>query len=214
MTTMLAGPAPFVVLLCLLLVGCGGSKAPPAQTKRDSAASVTAASVPTASSEPVATLSETPVGTSSEVRVRDTVPAMVARVFAAAASVQHLSRPFPHRVIRDSAARMLGYEVFSDSAGVTARGYAGPVPLQVFFDSQGRPVRIYILENCETPAYIEIISGSGLIERLLAFDPAKPDSVDAVTLATTSSHAIIAGVTGLAARVSAELARKPGSGSR
>ena len=127
--------------------------------------------------------------------------------------MQHLSRPFPHWVIRDSAARVLGYEAFSDSAGVTAQGYAGPVPVQVFFDAGGKPLRIYVLDNGETPAYLDIVYRAGLLEKLLACDPAQPESVDAVTLATTSSHAIIAGVTALARRVSVELAAKP-SGSR
>jgi len=139
---------------------------------------------------------------------------LVEKTFPTAGSVRSASNPFPHRVILDSVGRVLGYEVFSDSAGVTARGYAGMVPVQVFFGSQGKPVRIYILESCETPVYMDIIAGSGLLERLLAFDPARPDSVDAVTLATSSSRAIIAGVTGLALRVSAELVGKPGSEPR
>jgi hypothetical protein len=138
---------------------------------------------------------------------------MVTKAFPEAVSVQHFSRPFPHRVIRGHAGQVLGYEAFSDSAGVTAKGYAGTVPVQVFFDARGKPVRIYLLDNCETPAYLDLVYHGGLLERLLAFDPAKPESVDAVTLATASSHAIIAGVTGLAARVSAELVAKPSPGS-
>jgi hypothetical protein len=138
----------------------------------------------------------------------ETLPDVIKRTFSGSASVRSESDPFPHRVVRDSAGRVLGYEAFSDSAGVTARGYAGMVPLQVFFDAQGKPVRIYILENYETPVYMDIVSGSGLLERLLAFDPTRPDSLDAVTLATSSSRAIIAGVTGLAVRVSAEVVAK------
>jgi hypothetical protein len=107
---------------------------------------------------------------------------------------------------------VLGYEAFSDSAGVTAKGYGGTVPVQVFFDSQGKPLRIYVLDNCETPAYLDIVYRGGLLEKLLAFDPAKPESIDAVTLATTSSHALIAGVTGLTGLVWAELVAKPNPG--
>jgi uncharacterized protein with FMN-binding domain len=109
-------------------------------------------------------------------------------------------------VICDSSGTLLGYEVFSDSAGVTGRGYAGNVPVQVYLDERARPVRIYVLDNCETPAYLEVVYNGGLLERLLAYDPAKPESVDAVTLATSSSHAIIAGVTALARRVAEEIA--------
>jgi hypothetical protein len=144
----------------------------------------------------------------------DTLSDVARKTFPAAGSARSTTKPFPHRVISDSCGRVLGYEVFSDSAGVTARGYAGMVPVQVFLDEQARPVRIYVLENSETPAYLEIALGGGLLERLLAYDPAKPAEVDAVTLATSSSKAIIAGVTGLAARVSAEIVTRPGQGSR
>jgi len=136
------------------------------------------------------------------------------KTFPGAASVRSESDPFPHRVVRDSDERVLGYEAFSDSAGVTAKGYGGAVPVQVLFDAKGRTLRILVLDNCETPAYLDIVVGAGLLEKLLAFDPAKPNSVDAVTLATSSSRAIIAGVTGLAARVSAELAVKSRRGPR
>jgi len=140
---------------------------------------------------------------------KDTLPTIVARTFPRAASLQRRASPFPHRAVRDREGQVVGYEVFSDSAGTTARGYAGMVPLQVFFDRRGRPVRIYILDNYETPAYMELVLRAGLLDSLLVCDPAKAESVDAVTLATSSSHAIIAGVTALAARVAAEIAAKP-----
>ncbi len=203
-----------MALLCFLLVGCGGSKAPPAQHERDSAVSPAAAAAPPGTPSPETARAEAPGGDSLAAPVRDTVPTIVARTFPEAVSVQHLSRPFPHRVIRDRAEAVLGYEVFSDSAGVTARGYSGMVPIQVFFNARGRPVRIYILDNCETPAYLDLVYRAGLLDKLLAYDPAKPDSVDAVTLATSSSRAIIDGVAGLSARVSAELPAKPGRGPR
>jgi len=201
--------ATFAALLCLLLVGCGGSNVPQAQPKRDSAASPAAVVVPPVTPEPETIHRKAPVDTVRTPAVRDTVPTIVTKTFPKAASVQHRSRPFPHWVIRGSAGHVLGYEVFSDSAGVTAKGYGGMVPVQVFFDSHGRPLRIYVLDNCETPGYLDIVYRGGLLEKLLAFDPAKPESVDAVTLATTSSHALIAGVTGLARLVWAELVAKP-----
>jgi len=190
----------------LILEACGGRPAPRQEAPLTASAEVAASTVQTASTQPAtdSVHSMTPV-TGPLAAKPDTPPSTVRKAFPGAGSVRLASEPFPHRVISDSTGRVLGYEVFSDSAGVTGRGYAGMVPVQVLLDAQARPVRIYILENCETPAYMDIISGSGLMERLLAFDPAKPDSVDAVTLATSSSRAIIAGVTGLAARASVEL---------
>jgi hypothetical protein len=171
--------------------------------------------LPTASvSKAESTNTEVTAVTPPIVPKAESLPDVFKKTFPGAASVRSESDPFPHRVVRDSDERVLGYEAFSDSAGVTARGYAGMVPVQVFFDARGKPIRIFVLDNCETPAYLDVVIGAGLLERLLAFDPAKPDSVDAVTLATSSSRAIIAGVTGLAARVSAELVVKSRRGPR
>jgi uncharacterized protein with FMN-binding domain len=152
-----------------------------------------------------------PAGSSPAAPAGESIPAIISKAFPAARSVRSLSKPFPHRVIRDSAGTILGYEAFSDSAGVTARGYGGMVPVQVLFDRRGRPVRIYVLDNCETPAYMDLVLHAGLLDSLLTYDPARPESVDAVTLATSSSHAVIYGVTGLAARIAAEVVAKPGS---
>jgi|GEM_PF-1059624 len=192
-----------VVLTCLALLGCGTRPSPAAPVAgRDSTAPATGQTLPV----PV---SGTGVQTASTAApAGESVPAIISRAFPAARSVRIVSKPFPHRVIRDSAGAILGYEACSDSAGVTARGYAGMVPLRVFFDARARPVRIYVLDNCETPAYMDLVLHVGLLDSLLAYDPAKPESVDAVTLATSSSHAIISGVTGLAARVLAELVAK------
>ncbi len=199
--------------LCIVVGACGGEPAPKqGQTRAPVPESETAAAaIETPITAPVVESAHTrvPANKPPIAPKPDTLPDAVRKTFPTAGSVRSVSKPFPHRVISDSSGRVLGFEVFSDSAGVTGMGYMGVVPVQVFFDAQARPVRIYILENCETPAYMDIISGSGLLGRLLAFDPARPDSVDAVTLATSSSRAIIAGVTGLAARVSAELAAKP-----
>lgn len=197
--------AVFVVLLAL--GACGGSSSSRPETRRAQLPETAAAAVPSvtfesgADSHPVRVPADEP----PTVPEPETLPDVIRRTFPSSASARPESNPFPHRVIRDSAQQVLGYDAFSDSAGVTARGYLGMVPLEVFFDARGKPVRIYVLDNFETPVYMEIISGSGLYERLLAFDPARPDSVDAVTLATSSSRAIIAGVTGLAMRVSAEI---------
>jgi hypothetical protein len=200
------------VLFCLGLAGCG-SGAPPRPVARDSTPSP-APTVPPAVSEVESAGGRVAAAESPVPRAGDTVPATVAKTFPAAASIERSARPFPHRVIRDRDDVILGYEAFTDSAGTTARGYAGMVPLQVYFNARGRPVRIYVLDNCETPAYLDLVYRAGLLDTLLAYDPANPDSVDAVTLATSSSHALIGSLTGLAARVAAEIVPKAGGGAR
>jgi len=206
------------VALWVVLGACGGKPVPKQEYVRAQlpGPETTASAVRTSAAPPAveSARTKTPVTKPPSVSNPDMLRGVVRKAFPTAGSERSVSKPFPHRVISDSSGRVLGFEVFSDSAGVTGRGYAGMVPVQVFLDAQAKPVRIYILENCETPAYMDVISGSGLMERLLAFDPARPESVDVVTLATSSSRAIVTGVTGLAARVSAELALKPSRGPR
>jgi hypothetical protein len=198
-------------LICLALLGCG-SRPPPAVpvVRHDSAGPGTGHGVLLPAPRPEAETagSVVPPSTPSVVPAGESVPAIIGRTFPTAGSVRRASEPFPHRVVLDSAGSVLGYEAFSDSAGVTARGYGGMVPVQVFFDSRGKPLRIYIQDNYETPAYMDLVLRYGLLDTLLACDPAEPESVDAVTLATTSSRALIHGVTGLATRVSVEVVAK------
>jgi hypothetical protein len=202
-----------VLAAALLLFGaCGSGSSSNQATERPAApGNETTASVTvpaTSVSKAESTNTRVPAVEPPAAPVAETLPVLVSKAFPTAHSARLESTPFPHRVVLDRAGRVLGYEVFSDSAGVTARGYGGMVPVQVFFDARGKPLRIYVLDNCESPAYLDIVYRGGLLERLLTYDPARSDSVDAVTLATSSSHAIIAGVTGLAARVSAEIVAK------
>lgn len=212
MPTIAKRPAAWIAaLVCLAVIGCGNRPSPKPVTAQNPVAqppATTPAANPKAETASAALSAKPPVAP-----VAETVPTAVKKTFPAAASVRRSSQPFPYEVIRDSAGRIVGYEAFSDSAGVTAKGYGGPVPVQVLFDPQGRPKRIYILNNCETESYMDVVSGSDLLQRLLKFDPAQPESVDAVTLATESSGAIIKGVTQLSVRVANEIAEKPGSGS-
>jgi hypothetical protein len=135
-------------------------------------------------------------------------PAEALKAFPDASVLQSLREPFPHQLVRNRAGKVLGYVVDSDSANTTATGYAGPVPVRVYLDPAARPGRIYVLDNRETPAYLEIIVSDGLLERLLKYEPARPESIDAVTLATSSSRAVIAGVTATARRVLAEIVQR------
>jgi hypothetical protein len=202
-----------VLAAALLAFGaCGSRPSSSPATERPAAQGMettASADLPTAPvSRPEIINTRAPAVNPPTVLKAETLPDVIKKMFPTAGSSRSESGPFPHRVIRDGDERVLGYEAFSDSAGVTAKGYAGMVPVQVFFDARGKPVRIFVLENCETPAYLDLVLGAGLLDKLLAFDPAKPDTVDAVTLATCSSRAVIAGVTGLAARVSAEVIAK------
>jgi uncharacterized protein with FMN-binding domain len=204
-------------LTCIALLGCGSRPSPAVSvTGYDSSesASETEITAPAATVEVETAGTSVPDSPAAAVPAAESVPTVIIKAFPSARAVRSVAKPFPYRVILDSTGTVVGYEAFSDSAGVTGRGYGGMVPVQVFFDPRGRPVRIYILGNCETPAYLDLVLSSGLLDSLLTCDPTRPDSVDAVTLATSSSHAIISGVTELGKRVASEIAAKSGTRGR
>ncbi len=116
-----------------------------------------------------------------------------------------LRQPFPHQILKDQSQQLVGYVIETDEASTTAQGFGGPVPLRLYLDSCFRLRHIEILKNHETPAYLELIIKSGLLDRLVAFDHIRPDSVDAVSLATLTSQAIIQGVTATLLRARSEL---------
>lgn len=108
--------------------------------------------------------------------------------------------------------RFLGYELVNSNVEDTAtvcllsngevvinstnlahdiRGYGGPVPLRLYV-KDGRIKRIELLENAETPSFLERVK-DGVIGLYIGKTPAEARSmqVDAVSGATLSSNAVI-----------------------
>jgi len=114
--------------------------------------------------------------------------------------------PFPYLTVHDSAGTLLGFQVESNHAATTDSGYMGKVPVRVYLDARARVVGYDILDNYETPAYLRLAMCDTLTSRLKRYVPGSGDSVDAVTLATTTSKAIIHAVTKVADLIAARLA--------
>jgi hypothetical protein len=137
----------------------------------------------------------------------DSVPARIRRRFPAATIFTARTEPFAHGAVTGPGG-IIGYEVDSDEAGTTQDGFGGPVPLLVWFDGRGRVTEVKVMGNDETPGYLQIIFKSGLLDSLKGYSAADPESVDAVTLATKSSRAIIDGTRLAAERVCRELLKR------
>lgn len=120
----------------------------------------------------------------------ESVPGRIARRFPAATGFVTLTEPFSHGRVLDRHG-VIGYEVDTDEAGTTQDGYAGPIPMIIWFDAQGRVTEVKILGNDETPGYLQIIFNSGLLDSLKGYSAAAPESVDVITLATKSAKAMI-----------------------
>lgn len=149
----------------------------------------------------------------------DTPPVRSLLVAPAAEQLRHLfaecrltresSDPFPHLTVHAEDGKLLGFQVCSDHAGTTAEGYGGPVPVQVFLDASARVLGFDLLPNDETPGYLSLCEDS-LKLRLKGYFSGQAKKVDAVTLATISSTAIIKSVTATADRVAREIVKTKG----
>jgi len=122
---------------------------------------------------------------------------------------RELTEPFPCLLVCSAAGSLLGYAGWSDLAGTTTRGCIGPVPVRVFVAPDGGIIDFDVLDNFETPSYLQLVFGGDFRARLTAWRPDAPDSVDAVSMATLSSRAIIRGVTGTARRIHDEIINPP-----
>ncbi len=118
----------------------------------------------------------------------------IAELFPGFEYTSELSDPFPHLAIYDSTGVLLGYQLDSDLAGTTAAGFIGPVPVRVFCDTLGLLVGVDLLDNIETPCYFRMVESSDLLDRLLKYRAGTKTEIDAVTLATHTSLAVVQGV--------------------
>lgn len=118
---------------------------------------------------------------------------------------------FGHRLIEDKAHSIAGIERLEDGSimvntsqlDLDIRGYNGPVPLKIRIDPSGKVASIAVMDNSESPEFLQHALDGGLLEQWIGRDAgqilAAPDA-DAVSGATYSSKAIIANVrAGLAA---------------
>lgn len=112
---------------------------------------------------------------------------------------------FGHRLIEDKAHSIAGIERLEDGSimvntsqlDLDIRGYNGPVPLKIRIDPSGKVASIAVLDNSESPKFLQHVLDGGLLEQWIGRDAgqilAAPDA-DAVSGATYSSKAIIANV--------------------
>ncbi len=124
------------------------------------------------------------------------------------AVTRELKEPFPCLTVHDSAGTLLGFQVESNHAAATDSGYMGKVPVRVYLDAKARVVGYDVLDNFETPAYLRLALCDTLASRLGRYVPLSGDSIDAVTMATKTSKAIIHAVTKVADLIAAGLAEE------
>ncbi len=95
--------------------------------------------------------------------------------------------------VYDAKKVLLGYAVYSKPASDGIKGYAGETPLMIALDTKQQIVCVQMLDNQETPGFLQKVVNAGLLKSWDGLKPAKAvkKQVDAVSGATLSSNSII-----------------------
>lgn len=126
-------------------------------------------------------------------------------VIMAVIAIRRDGMMFGHRLIEDKAHSIAGIERLEDGSimvntsqlDLDIRGYNGPVPLKIRIDPSGKVASIAVMDNSESPEFLQHALDGGLLEQWIGRNAgqilAAPD-IDAVSGATYTSKAIIANV--------------------
>jgi Na+-translocating ferredoxin:NAD+ oxidoreductase RnfG subunit len=95
-------------------------------------------------------------------------------------------------LLYDKSEKLVGKALFSMPYCADIKGYNGNIPLVVLLSPNDKVLKIHLLDNNETPSFIDRVVAKGFLESWngLPADEAKAKQVDAVTGATYSSSAI------------------------
>ncbi len=100
--------------------------------------------------------------------------------------------PFTHYLGFDSQGGTVGYVLITDAMAPRVRGYLGEIGSALGLTSQGRITAVIPFRHRETPYYMEMVTSSGLVDRMAGLDLKAPfPALDAVSGATVSSRAFI-----------------------
>lgn len=126
-------------------------------------------------------------------------------VMMAAVAIRRDGMLFGHHLSENTADSIVGIQHLDDGStivntaqlGLDIRGYNGPVPLEIRLDPSGKVASIAVLDNSESPKFLQHVLDGGLLEQWIGRNAgqilAAPD-IDAVSGATYTSKAIIANV--------------------
>ena len=95
-------------------------------------------------------------------------------------------------VVKDKAGKVIGTVLLSSPYSDEIKGFNGPTPLQIAMDKQGRIIEVRVLDNEETPNFLNRVINAGFLESWngLTTNEALNKEVDAVSGATYSSNGI------------------------
>ena len=117
------------------------------------------------------------------------VPQSVAETYPSAATVDDLGA---WTAVKDNAGAILGYYAYSKPASDSIQGFNGETPLLVVFDKEKKVQKVVLLDNNETPGFVNRVVEGGLFDAWngLTIDQALETEVDAVSGATFTSNGV------------------------
>ena len=94
--------------------------------------------------------------------------------------------------VKDAKGSTIGTVLFSSPYSDGIKGFNGPTPLLITLDAEGRIKDVVILENQETPRFVQHVVKGGLFESWNGLTPAEAmeTEVDAISGATYTSNSV------------------------
>lgn len=118
---------------------------------------------------------------------------LAAEIVAAFPTAKSVKKTTQWTEVYDAKKVLLGYAVYSKPASDGIKGYAGETPLMIALNTKKEIICVQMLDNQETPGFLQKVVGAGLLKSWDGLKPAKAvkKKVDAVSGATYSSNSII-----------------------
>ena len=95
-------------------------------------------------------------------------------------------------LVKNKSGKVLGTVMLSSPYSDDVKGFNGPTPLQIAFDKKGKIIEVRVLDNDETPSFLNRVVNAGFLNSWngLTAKEALEKEVDAVSGATYSSKSI------------------------
>lgn len=110
--------------------------------------------------------------------------------FADAAKTKAIDTAFYQ--VKDAKGNLIGTVLFSSPYSDEVEGFNGPTPLLIIIDADGRIKEVVLLENQETPRFVQRVVDGGLFESWNGLKPEEAinKEVDAISGATYTSNGV------------------------
>ena len=94
--------------------------------------------------------------------------------------------------VKDKAGKVIGTVLLSSPYSDNIKGFNGPTPLQIALDEKGKIIEVRVLNNQETPGFLNRVINAGFLNSWngLTTEEVLHKEVDAVSGATYSSNGI------------------------